>query len=499
MPRTLRLLTLALLISLLGTGVVSARVMQQGERCNVPADTVIKGTLFVFCQHLTIAGRVDGNLIGIGLRTTISGEIANSVYLAGLELDISGTIQHDLHYIGLTLATTAPNSAQHVPIGGQVMFATLSAHLGPRAALPGPVTGLGYQILIDSAIAGEVNFWGSAFVLNGAIEGDVYAAVGNPASEASDLETLLLPLEIELDPLVPGFTVSGSGQIRGDLEYFGPAEGDISGTVIGEIAYHSTNLAINPVLPEQGLATLFADRFRREFAVLLTAGLICLSLARRQVHSALRPLRRRPVPSFVIGMLLFILSFPATLILGLITTVVLLVLMLLQSDGVLLVVGSLFTLFDIGIIGAFYFTAIFIARAVFALGLGRLILQYFVGLEESRRKPRLSLLIGVILLSLLTSLPVVGFVFNAGALFMGLGAISTVSLRWLHRFRNSQLPGTAAPPSAQSPPYGGSQPFPVAASPAGASPALPTPRSAGDQVLNDLPPGFDPDFFFSDD
>ena len=205
MPRTLRLLTLALLISLLGTGVVSARVMQQGERCNVPADTVIKGTLFVFCQHLTIAGRVDGNLIGIGLRTTISGEIANSVYLAGLELDISGTIQHDLHYIGLTLATTAPNSAQHVPIGGQVMFATLSAHLGPRTALAGPVTGLGYRILIDSAIAGEVNFWGSAFVLNGAIEGDVYAAVGNPASEASDLETLLLPLEIELDPLVPGY------------------------------------------------------------------------------------------------------------------------------------------------------------------------------------------------------------------------------------------------------------------------------------------------------
>ena len=497
MSKTLRRAALAIAIGLLLTGLVSARVMQQGERCSVPAGSTVQGTLFVFCQHLTIAGRVEGNVIGIGLRAEITGEVAYNVYLAGLELTLGGRIERDLHYIGLTLATTAPDMVEHAPIGGQAIFAALSAHLGAGTRLTGPVTGSGYQILIDGDIAGEVNYWGSAFVLTGSVEGDVYAAVRNPEDQASDLETLLLPLEIELAALTPGLLIADGARISGDLEYTGPSEGDIAGTVVGAITRHSATLAIVPVLPDEGLATIFADRFKQEFTVLVTAGLLVLTLASRQVHSALRPLRRRPVASFVIGMLLFILSFPVTLILALITAFALLALALLRLDGVLLVVGAFLTLVDIGLVGIFYFSAIFIARAVVALGLGRLLLHLAVGLEASRRMPRLSLFIGVIALSLLTSLPVVGFVFNAGALFMGLGAISTVSLRWLRRLRQRQPHDHAGGELALA----RSSDPPVASDPAAAARQTALPPGAPDKHpgLADLPPGFDRDFFFSDD
>ena len=501
MSKPLRLFLFAAALSLLSTGVVLARVMQQGEDCLVPADEVIKGTLFILCQNLTIAGRVEGNVIGIGLRTVISGEVGDNVYLAGLELDLTGKISRDLHFVGLTMSLTSPLAERHRPVLGQVMFASLSAQIGQFVTVPGPITGLGYQILIDGQVNGEVNYWGSAFMLNSIIQGDVYAAVGNPAFEASDLETLLLPLEIELAVVVPGLSVASGARIQGGLEYYGPVEAKIEGSVDGDVTHYSTTPAIIPILPEQDLLHLFFDQFKRELAVLITIGLLSLFLAFQSFHSPLSTLRWRPVHSFVIGMLLFIVSFPIVLILLVVTALVLILLSLLHLDGVLIVVGSLLALVDLVVIGVFYFTAIFVARAVFALGLGRLVLQFAFGKESAARMARIGLITGVVLLALLASLPEIGFLFNAAALFMGLGAIATATAEWLHAFREGQnrssLPPDPMPNVDPNHPNSSevdkNSPF---VSP---TPSQLLPQTSEPVGLDDLPAGFDPDFFFSED
>ena len=190
MLKPLRLILLSMLIGMLTTGVALARTLQQGENCTFPADRQVKGTLFVFCQHLTIAGRIEGNLIGIGLRTTITGEVGKNVYLAGLTLDHQGTIRGDLHYVGLKLKLDSANAEPQRPVQGQLIFGALSANLGAHALLPGPITGFGYQLHIDGEVRGEVSYWGSALVVNNAIRGDVYASVGNPEADATDVENL---------------------------------------------------------------------------------------------------------------------------------------------------------------------------------------------------------------------------------------------------------------------------------------------------------------------
>ena len=488
MPGRLRLTLIAVFINLLATGVVFARELQTGEHCAIPADTVVQGTLFTFCQNLTIAGRVEGNLIGIGLRTVVSGEIGKNVYLAGLTLEQDGVIHGDLHYVGLMLNLNAPAAQTHRPVEGQLIFAALSATFADNTLLAGPVTGLGYQVLIHGGVEDEVSYWGSAFMLNNLVRGDVYATVGNPETDAADLETLLLPLDIEFAAAPPGLAIARNGRISGRLEYFGPAEAKIDGRVDGPIAYHSTTPVLIPELPQQGLASIFYDQFRRELMVLLTAGLLGLALAKKQFQSPLARLRGRPVHSFVIGMLLFILSFPVVLILLIVTTLAILLPLALHLDGVALVAGALLALVDIGVVGVFYFMAIFIARAVVGLGVGRLVLQVALGQEQALHRPRLSVLIGVALLALVASLPVVGFLFNAGALFMGLGAIAGAVLEWLHRLRS----GT--PRSAESTAYSrASAPAPPVAEPIALAPVA---RGIG---LEDLPEGFDPDLFFDDD
>gem|GEM_PF-811170 len=503
MPRTLTLIFIGVLICLLTTGVVFAREMIQGEQCTVESDEVITGTYFTFCQILTIDGQVDGNIMGIALRTIVSGDIRGNVYLAGLEFDLSGTVHGDLHYTGITLDINVPNTQSPArPIRGQLVFATLSSYLGNAVIMPGQVTGVGYQLMIDAKVYDEINYWGSALVINNAVNSDVYATVGNPESDASDLEPLLLPLDIQEELISPGLLVTTSGTVSGDLVYIGPALAEISGTVEGMVEYTAATPVILPNLPEEGSFNIFLNQFAREIMVLLTVGLIGLTLAPTAFQTPISNLRWRPVPSFVIGMLMFIVSFPIALILLLITMIISLVLLLLQLDGVLIVVASFLVLVDVGIIGGFYFTAIFVARAVFALGLGRFIVRTTIGHNGSHRMNLISLIIGVVVISMLAALPAVGFLFNASALFMGLGAITNVVLEWLQSIRDNTYQNVRSPrvenraplPPRFVPKADDTQ---LSELPAPSQYLLPPPSNS--LGLKDLPEGFDPDFFFTDD
>ena len=158
MLKSLRLILFAAVLCLLSAGTTFARSLRQGEECTVPADMVIEGTLFTLCQNLIIAGRVEGNVIGIGLRSEISGDVGGNVYLAGLELDLNGRIAGDLHYAGLTMNLAAQARAAHQPVRGQIIFAALSAQIGETVTVRGPITGLGYQLLLDGAVNGEISY-----------------------------------------------------------------------------------------------------------------------------------------------------------------------------------------------------------------------------------------------------------------------------------------------------------------------------------------------------
>ena len=243
------------------------------------------------------------------------------------------------------------------------------------------------------------------------------------------------------------------------------------------------------------MTTLVYDNFKRELSVLLTVGLLGIVFAERRFRYPLTQMRRRPARSFVIGMLLFIISFPITLMLLMVAFVIVTLLLALNLDGVALPLGAFLGLVDIGLIGGFYFCAIFVARAVFALGIGRMIIQIATDRANARRRPRLSVVIGVALLALLTSLPGVGFLFNSGALFLGLGAMASATLGWLRALRQGRFRAGARPGA------GGwtAQEAARAAIVAPSTQPRKRPLLTADRGLEDLPVGFDPEFFFTDD
>jgi hypothetical protein len=116
----------------------------------------------------------------------------------------------------------------------------------------------------------------------------------------------------------------------------------------------------------------------------------------------------------------------------------------------------LLTVVSIGGAGTFYLVAVFVARVIASLGLGRTLVWITVGDDGSLRLVYLGLVVGVALLALVAWLPLIGWLVNFVALALGLGAII---LTIIHSFSRSgpvpqpvQLPSTIEAGRAIPPP-----------------------------------------------
>jgi hypothetical protein len=444
-----RLLLLTVLCLLL-VSPVAARDILSGADCIVEADTTIEGTLFAFCETLQIHGVVNGDVYGATIRSIIDGRVNGNVYLVALQMDVTGQISQDLHFGGIVLRLNPPPAeettippvepAQVLRLSRSIKAVTLSTTLFDNSRVEEGILTLGYQLIMRGNVDNEVNFWGSTLIIDGSVEGDVNATVGDPSSDSSQLEALLIPLRLDLELENPGLIVSDTAFITGDLDYWGPIEGEVAaGVVVGTTVFTSTSVVLT-TLDEQETLSLYLDQFGREFSSLLVIGIIALLGMNKLLQSPLGNLRARPFASLAVGMLGFLLSFPIVMIVLLLSLAILGFFYLIGLQAVVVAVGIVLGLVNIGGISVFYFVAIFGARALVGLALGRAILRIGFArtdIDDKRWMPFLALFIGVAVLSLVAALPGIGILANALALFLGLGAVLNVVITSFRRIRDA--------------------------------------------------------------
>lgn len=421
-----RLGLILVLLVLLGTGGVSAREIRQGDECIIPANEVISDNLFVLCRLLSIEGRVEGNLMGAASVATISGVVTGDIYLLAGQLDMSGTAGENLHYVGPVL--NIEEGAAFESPAGDLLALTLSTNMD--AAVPGSVTNLGYELSVNGSVSGEVNFWGGALDIRGTVTNDVNAAVGDPNATAfSQWLNLLFPLFWNTRVQEPGLILSPGGQVQGDLRYSGPAEGTLEGQVSGETIYTPINLQpdLTPIIPEEQRGgrelSIYLSQFVQETVTLVVVGLIGLGLAYRPLQLPHRQMQTRPLWSLGAGVMGLIAGVLAILLMVVVGVLILIVLGRLQLSSLSLAASVLLTVATLGSTGIFTLVVVFVSRVLVALFVGRLIVRVAIGDDGSRRVTTISLFVGVIVLALLASLPVFGWVLNLVAVFFGLGAI----------------------------------------------------------------------------
>lgn len=503
MHRWRTLLILAVLLFGGSIRAVQAREFLQGTTCTVPADQHIVGTLFVFCQNLDMAGTIEGDLVGVALRGQVSGTVTGGVYLSGGQIDLRGQVGQNIHFAGLLLGISLqdgppiePDDPKRIPqYQGGLFNLSLSTVLEAEAQLQGSITGVGYQMRVLGDVEHEINYWGSRLTVGGWVHGDVNASVGNPQSDASRIETLLLPLNFPVDLENPGLTIMETGRVDGKLIYTGPAAGEITGTLAIPATYLPPASNI-PTLNEPGTFGTYAAGVLQEATTLFTIGLVMLLLSPVWPRQPMRILRWRPIASFSVGMLAFILSFPVVLMMLVLSLLLVAILQLLTLNGVALGAAVLLLLANGIGMGVFYFVAIFVARIVIALSMGSFVWAAVNRPDDgSLRTTLYKLAVGVIALSLLTAIPVVGWVINATALFFGLGAIFNAISERFRRMRDVPPPPPAARPLVATPPAPAPPPRPritVEPVPPRTPPALNPPAAPG---MDNLPDGFDFRFF----
>lgn len=473
MRHTRKILVLLAML-LWGVGVVYGADVLQNTVCTVGPDDVIEGNLYVLCRELTIDGRVNGNVIGAAFTAQINGIVEKNIYLASAHLEVNGVINDDLHFGGIALDIY---DGAELGEGGDVITAGLSARLDEGAVIPGDVIGFGYQWIVAGDVSGGIDFWGSALSVGGQVERGISTVVGDSRSSgvAGQIENLLFMLPFEVELVDPGLIVQPDAMIEGDLYYQSPAAGTLDGRISGEVTFDEVTseptLADLVEQEESRITALeaYIRQFFREFAALLVVGLVILLVAPQSVRTPLYTLRQRPLSSLGAGVLTFILSFPIVLLAFMLSLLILLLLAILRLDSVALVSGVVLGVMNFGGASVFYLMAIFGARVVACLALGRLVTRRFT-VTNSTRSWYLSLIAGVGLLAIFASLPSVGWLFNALALFLGLGAILHVTLNWLRTVREGAVNRYAAagtnaetvimPLSAAPPPMIDEKPLP---------------------------------------
>jgi cytoskeletal protein CcmA (bactofilin family) len=422
------LILLVVAFIVFGSGVSSARETRQGDQCLISASEVIQGNLFTLCRTLVINGTVEGNVIGAATLSEINGTITGDVYLLSGQLDINGTVGGNLHFGGGVLRLLP--TAQFTGEDNDLIGINLSTTLADGVTIPGSITDVGYQLILDGEVGKEINFWGSALAVNGNAGGNIEATVGDPQLGISQLQTLLIPFPWDVTLTNPGLIVGRSSTITGDLHYSGPVEGVIEGEVSGHTQFTAvvTQPDLTQIIAEEegarrGLGVYLAQALR-EFITLVLMGILALVVLPRPLQSPIKHIQARPLPSIGVGLLTFIVAFPIVVGLLLFMLFIIFVLVLLQLDGLLLTLVSgtlLGTL--VGTTSIFFLIAIFISRVIIGVWLGRVLVRAALGDDGSARITYLCMIVGVGILALLSPLPVIGWVINALTVFLGLGAV----------------------------------------------------------------------------
>lgn len=445
MRRRLIMVVGLLLVVMGNLQVAFAHDVVQGDECTISAGEVIDGNVFSLCRTLTVSGEIDGNLYGAASTILIDGKVDGSLYLVATELSISGSVGGNIHFAGgvLRLQPTALLLSETA----DVMSLSLSTE-ARNARVPGSIISSSYQLVLDGEVGGEVSFWGSALTINSTVEDDVTAAVGNPnAPGVSELRTMLGFLNIDVDLSTPGLRVSETGMIDGQLRYEAPSEAEIAVPLPNAPIYTPVATQNDFPAPERSFGENLRDFVGsaiREFVGLALIGVVGLLFFPRTLQAPVYSLRVRPLSSFGVGLLTFIISIPLFFILvPLVGTVLVLVLALLQLSDLAVIAAIIVSVLDLGGAGLFYFTAIFISRVVVCLWIGHGFVRSVFRQRSERAMSLISLFIGAAVLALASSLPYVGFFINALAAFLGLGAMLTLTLQQMERTQTKAI--TAVP------------------------------------------------------
>jgi len=371
----------------------SATTYQYSDLIHVSGLHQVEDDFYAFANDIKIDGTITGDLIGGSTRTTIKGNILGSANLVGQSADHIGSITGSLRFLGDRLAIGGR-------VGGSILAAGRQIVLNQGSVVERDVTLAAGDISLDGNILGKVDCRAGMITITGQIGGDVH---------------------LKADKIL----VAPPAVIRGDLVYIAEREDQLTVepgvTVIGTTSWRL------PEAKENGESHVARDIAYRIASILAAFffGVIVISLFKAYAEESFTQLQRRftvAVAAGLLGMLALLLAV-LVLVLSLIGT--LLGSILLSGDqavvGVALLVLSILLIPITSFITVAGAVVFYTGKIIIGLVIGFLILKPLR--REAAPLSKLSLLLGLVVISGACALPYVGFIIFLLTGLIGAGAI----------------------------------------------------------------------------
>lgn len=432
-----------------GAGVVSASTTLQADQCNVSAAQVIEGNLYVLCQRLVMEGRVTGDIVGAAIVADINGQVDGSLTLLAGRLNVRGTIGSDVYVAGPVIYLR-PEARLPSPNADVYTFA-LTTQI--NAPITGNVNSAGYELYVGAPVSGHINFAGTSLTIDAPVGGDVVASVGSSTDTTQQLRSVTQWIEPELALGAPGLTVTVNGAIGGELIYSSTTPATLSGSVGGGVIYEriAPRTELDPNTTFADAVGRYIEAVLRDYIATLLVGVVLVLAVPRAVRAPRQMIYRKTLPSFSVGLITFVLSFPAFLLAFIIGLAVVLLIALLGFTDFTVTAAFVIGLLVVAAAALFYFTAVLISRVVVAVAVARPLARKMGAMPDGRLETLAALLIGGLILAAASALPAIGLLLTALITFIGLGSILLAMRRTNRDGRSVASAEDEAPPPPPPP------------------------------------------------
>lgn len=382
----------ALLIGGLLPGTALAADNRQGQSVTIGPNEVINDDLYVAANTIDIQGTVNGNLIAAGNTITVSGTVTRDINAAGNSISIPGEVQGSARLAGSQVTVSGK-------IAGDLVVAAGAVTLDNNASVGRDVMVAGGTVTFAGPIARNLNVTGGDIVLSSSVGGNVVAYDTN----------------LKLD----------GATIQGNLDYTSnQVVQPTNGAVVTGTTHHYLPANDGPAFGSYVLGWI------QTLVGFFLLGALVFLLAPRFNSKAVEALHKEPWSRLGIG-LAIVVAVPIVAL-------------------VAFVLGLL--------VGGWWLALFLIGAYAFALALGFTLAGEMTGrflldlLGQRTAHPIVALIVGLVVLLIVTSIPLIGWLVGLLAVIYGAGVL-IMALPW-------SRPAAQAPPIAT--PAVGTRPVPSA-------------------------------------
>lgn len=333
----------------------------------IAENDVVSGNLLAASKNITVDGTVSGDVIAAAQSITINGRVEGDVLVAAQTIVVNGEVGGNIRVIGNSVTINSQVARNVNAFGSDVV-------IGKDSRIGWDVILVASSAQVKGIITGALN----SYVQNIIISGKIGKNVDIKTYDKNQAQKIIITKE----------TI-----INGDLNYSSANKAEIESgaNISGQTNYQA------PVVEKKNVVSAWI--WSRVFSILslLLIGLIFLFITTKHTNNILRTLKTKPAKSFLVGAIIFLIIPPLVLVLAI-------TIIGLPLAAILLSLWS---------------AGIFLAKTMVAIFVGTLLIK------DLLKKPQAplfwSLIFGTLIMSILFSLPVVGWIISLLTIWLGLG------------------------------------------------------------------------------